>query len=448
MDSEHLILLHLSDIHFKCLLPHFDVDLELRNELETSASTLAKKLGHVDGILVTGDVAFGGKEEEYKIAAEWLSRLSLLVGCEKENVWLVPGNHDVDWQVIEKSKMIKAAHTELGTTDIKKIDKALLEYLSDSDAQELMFRPINNFNTFAFKFGQNPMNHEKLYWEDELVLNDGSVVILRGLNSTIISDETDKLRQKVILSVYQTIFRDDPGRTYVTLCHHPPQWLRDEDATEDCLTAHVPIQLFGHKHRQRIRRIDNTLRLSAGAVHPSRPDVDWEPTYNYIALKAETRGNQRLLNVEVWTQVWNKGSRKFEPRHDNTDGKEYHHYELPLKPWQAPTASLSHRGSSPDVSQKPAHESVSIATKRIDSAMDPKRKLIYRLFSLPYHQIIEIAVTLNLLTDDDNVQQFELYKRIFDRAEASKQLDKLWDIVNYYYPAEKLPNPFSPREKE
>ena len=96
--AEEKVFLHLSDIHLfqDGQADRVDLDRDLRRELERSAEDYVEDLGRgVDGILVTGDVAFQGSKSEYEAAREWLKTLSEHVGCDEEEVWVVPGNHDV-----------------------------------------------------------------------------------------------------------------------------------------------------------------------------------------------------------------------------------------------------------------------------------------------------------------------------------------------------------------
>src|SRR4051812_47098129 len=90
-----LKFLHLSDIHFR-KASDFDLDKDLRNEIEEDLKRIIPKTGHLDAILVGGDVAFSGKNEEYEVAYEWLRKVCGLIGCLEENVLTVPGNHDVE----------------------------------------------------------------------------------------------------------------------------------------------------------------------------------------------------------------------------------------------------------------------------------------------------------------------------------------------------------------
>lgn len=90
--------IHLSDIHFGQekggeKVTHDDVKERLLVDAEAQAKLLDNP---VTGIIVTGDVAYAGKDEEFKEAGRWLDRLADAVGCKRTSVQVVPGNHDID----------------------------------------------------------------------------------------------------------------------------------------------------------------------------------------------------------------------------------------------------------------------------------------------------------------------------------------------------------------
>ena len=49
-----------------------------------------------DFILATGDLAFSGKADEYKLVAEFFDALSAASGVPKAKIFCIPGNHDVE----------------------------------------------------------------------------------------------------------------------------------------------------------------------------------------------------------------------------------------------------------------------------------------------------------------------------------------------------------------
>jgi 3',5'-cyclic AMP phosphodiesterase CpdA len=96
------VFLHLSDIHFMKDLSgqsNYDIDAALRHALEQDAQKISGTLGKVDGILISGDIAFGGGVQEYETARGWIDKLTGILGCDPGFVWCIPGNHDIDQSV-------------------------------------------------------------------------------------------------------------------------------------------------------------------------------------------------------------------------------------------------------------------------------------------------------------------------------------------------------------
>ena len=113
--SSRLLLLHLSDIHFRkpyCLNPEIDRDRQVRTSIINDAINLCERLGSVNAILITGDIAYHGDPEEYDVAKEWFDKISKATGCEPSNVYTVPGNHDINWEILEKNITTQSIETE------------------------------------------------------------------------------------------------------------------------------------------------------------------------------------------------------------------------------------------------------------------------------------------------------------------------------------------------
>ena len=97
---------HLSDIHFGQekggqIWVHEDVRESLIEDVGLAVRDL--EAGRASGVIVTGDVAFGGRECEYDQAAKWLDRVADAAGCERTSLQVVPGNHDIDRSQITRA---------------------------------------------------------------------------------------------------------------------------------------------------------------------------------------------------------------------------------------------------------------------------------------------------------------------------------------------------------
>ncbi|MGZ8236509.1 MAG: metallophosphoesterase family protein [Methylobacter sp.] len=93
-----MLLLHLSDIHFRReeVGTPLDPNNHLRNELLLDAEQMCKHLKKVPiAILISGDIAFAAHADEYAFALTWLEKLAVSCGTTIESVFVVPGNHDV-----------------------------------------------------------------------------------------------------------------------------------------------------------------------------------------------------------------------------------------------------------------------------------------------------------------------------------------------------------------
>ncbi len=279
-----LTFVHLSDIHFQKKSGNtYDLDKDLRDQLELDLSLMAKSIKKpIHSILVTGDIAFSGKE--YDNAEKWLSELCQKIGCDEKHIWMVPGNHDVDRGVIQDIKDLQDIRSGLRskTLSIQAKENKLRAILQDPIYAGIIFKPMDEYCRIAAQYGCG-ISPERPYWEKDFELGDNLKLRLRELTSTIISDKDYNDREnKLMLGQAQATLKQEDNVVYMTFCHHPPDWFMDKDETEHSLNLRARIQLFGHKHKQNFSYIDynntnKTLKLVAGAVHPDRDEMGWNP---------------------------------------------------------------------------------------------------------------------------------------------------------------------------
>lgn len=440
-----LVFLHLSDIHFnKRWHDEFELDKDLRDQLELDVKRVRPNFKEVRGILVSGDIAFGGKIEDYKIARDWLKTLCELVGCREQDVWCVPGNHDVDQKVYDDSFIVRSLHDRLRPKDPAEIDTQLTECMRDPESAKALVRSIENYNThFASKFSC-PSRAKPLHWQHDLELSDKSTLRIYGINSALVSDKHDDEHQKrLIVGTIQVTPKQEPHVVYLAMCHHPPDWLLDHEVVNHNLTARALLQLFGHKHIQRIDQINGCLRIGAGAVHPSRKEKAWKPRYNWIQLDVETNVQGRFLNVKIYPRVWSDANPQYVADFAICDkGQEYKTYKPQLPDWTPPAAVDDKSAASTTASDPTATAGVSQPNP--GDAMDAARTLTYRFLDHSHTIRIQIAQSLGLIADEDEgLVDFDLLERIIIRATERKQLEKLWELVEKKHGDNKNPhNPY------
>lgn len=437
-------LLHLSDIHFSKNDSGdvYDLDADLRNEIERDAAELITRVGTPTAIVLTGDVAYSGKRVEYDMADEWLERLCSALNVPREQVFVVPGNHDVDRTIINSDPLIADVHKLVRLSDRKTLDTTVKRYFTLSPAAApALFAPLAQYNDFALKY-QCAVTPEMPFWEHSIQMNDGSLLRVRGMNSTLISDsDDDDGANRLVLGLFQATCPNSDGVTYLTLCHHPPDWLLDGEQIDDMLAARAKIQLFGHKHKLKVKRLDDSVRVTAGAAHPNRREPNWLPRYNYLVLEVLGSGSERSLRVEVFARVWNDSVMRFVADQVQPN-EESRRLEFPLPSWSAPEVMSADRLEA-DLTLAPVQAPI----EEEAIAVDPERRLIYTFYSLPFHRRIALAQQLDLITDEDrNLSEEALFPRLFRRAADKGILKDLWRLVEEQRGGVTTENPFEAPE--
>ncbi|WP_052028534.1 metallophosphoesterase family protein [Pseudomonas syringae] len=141
-----IAFVHLSDIHFGLkkggdLYINDDVKESLIDDVRHLVTQLPS--GRAAGLIVTGDIAYAGKEAEYTAAGLWLDRVAEAAGCKKTDIQLVPGNHDIDRDEITKA-------TELMLQSIAADGKPALDgFLSSPVDTALLYRRFLASQPFA-----------------------------------------------------------------------------------------------------------------------------------------------------------------------------------------------------------------------------------------------------------------------------------------------------------
>jgi len=439
---DKIVLVHLSDIHFTSSsgMSIHDLNMDVRNELQIDAVSAAKDIGIVTGLLVTGDIAFSGSKAEYDRATEWLRDFCHAIGCPEENVWVVPGNHDVDRNHTTR-KVTQMLHQTI-RKEGSDIDRELREIFSDSQSADALLEPLTEYNTFAGRFGCS-ISAEKYYWERDLKLACGTIIRLRGLTSALVSNADDK-RGDIVLGTAQTSVARESGVFHVTLCHHSPDWLRDHDAVEDLLRSRIDIQLFGHKHSQRIDVINSKVRLVAGAMHPERGEREWIPLYNFLEL---SRCDSDRIGLRIYQRCWSQQDTKFITWRDPANGKDHREFFWSGYPAAVHTANQNGDAHEPsDTKVSASAISPAKTTEKDNNAMPPpshERRLTYRFLTLPFRHQIAVAQSLNVLTDEDRALSDEaLFRELFKRAAENKLLAKLWEETEKRHTDPATVNPF------
>ena len=415
-----MLLLHLSDIHFRksefssAQDPHH----YLRSELLHDAEDQCRNLGPPDAIIVSGDISFSGDPEEFSYATDWLASLCQKCGCSLNSVFVVPGNHDVVRKQSD-TNMVQMVHRTIKETEPNRYIKEIAKQLNDPQASRLLYESLDNYNQFAFQFLCSLYPPNRTRAKRDLKLNDGSILRLWGLNSTFVSSSHDEMGDLFVDPASFQITREQ-GVVNLVVTHHHLSWLRQSQELEDHLNNVAPVQIFGHIHTNRIDRNVDYLRLTASAANPDRQEKDFEPGYNFIELEVKGVSESRELITKSHVRVWQTAPNGFQSKIFKKSSFAEHN--IPLEDWSLPSHSDSGLNS----------EQVSLETTPLDegNAMTTIRDIGLSFYKLSFSKKSEIAGRLELLEEEDmHLPDFERFRLVFIRAVERNKVEELANAV-------------------
>ncbi len=427
-----MLMLHISDIHFKspdCLKESQDPDHPIRTRMMRDLNAQLASLGEVGAILIGGDIAFKAAPDEYQAARAWIEQLCENSGCPKERVFVVPGNHDVDRGLIGNSVQIQNVQHAIASAPLDRREWRLKQQLGDEASGQLLLQAHSAYNEFAAPYGCQ-IWPEKPFWHQDISLQDGVNLRLYGLTSTLLSgcEGNDDKRGDLYLSPIQTVLDPVPNTVNLVLCHHPVDWLADGDVVEDTLNARAALQVFGHKHKQRLVMDPNYVRFAAAAINPSRNELPYQPGYNLIRLGVEGAGAERHVKVEVYQRRLQDNPERFIAIETNQGEKSFtSRIHLPVELELVRVAPIPAR-AVPAAIQMSAHPLDAESTEDAEATMgeEATRDLLYRFWNLTSSQRREIATSLELLEEGEMaLPEPERYGRALIRAAEMKIMDKV-----------------------
>jgi predicted MPP superfamily phosphohydrolase len=338
MDGTLFGWIHISDIHFgqPGAAHGWDQVLVLDQLREDLARARALGAPAPDAILVTGDIAFSGREGEYEKATAWLLDLAKAAGLGPGQVFVIPGNHDVDRSVDKRFDVGPLVKTLRAGDPIDSV-------LDDPKGRELLAERMRHYLRFAAKFApaclapSAPAEGE-LFWVRSLAGRGGLTVRLCGLNTSLLCS-ADPDEKKLQLGMHQltSAIRAPaaPGELVVVLTHHPLRdWLSDGRKADEWLMSRAHLHLSGHVHEadsEQARHGAGTglVRVAAGAAHEAAMPEAWIPSSHGYNFAAVVRGEQGRLRLRIWPRRWAEKSKSFRVDADTVgDGERHAEHDL------------------------------------------------------------------------------------------------------------------------
>jgi predicted MPP superfamily phosphohydrolase len=312
--------LHLSDLHMRAseFSDALDQDIVLDNLFVDIKKQIEENELKPDLIFFSGDIAHSGKAKEFETAAiKLFNPLLEITGVEKDKLFIVPGNHDVDWERIDP---IVAA----GMREELKSRRNINEFLGPRGDRRSAFRKFDDYAKFVESyFGGSFIFDDTKYFYTRRVELSGYVIGILGLNSSWMSachkNASGRAQDKGNLLLGEIQLRqaldDTDGVDYrIVILHHPLEWLNEEVERfqiERQIEAKCNFILHGHWHdSQFYEKKSNSgdiIYIPTGALYQG---VDYPNGYNLVQFDLDSKQGKiffrRYYHDSAKGPVWMK----------------------------------------------------------------------------------------------------------------------------------------------
>ena len=330
-----LRLLLLSDIHLLSMATEMDPHHCMRRAFLRVVQDYTNKYGDIEHILVSGDIANKGKKVEYADALSFFKELCKSAGCLEEEIYVIPGNHDKNFNA-PNSSIRHIIHAGLGNESVD-ADKLYYELLTDDFSHaQLLYQPFEEYHKFAFNIDSvDPLmtkcldgnkdvqfNHakDKAYMRKELTSIGNYKTILYAMNTALNADwydfnDSEKEGHKLFLpQLCYNAETEDEGCINIAMMHHPITYLVNGDKISRELDEKFPIQIFGHIHKPVSDNTDS-IHIHSGALQPHQEGKNKDDAYfsvfNILELDVLHENKNDILSVMLHVIQYDKKTKGF-----------------------------------------------------------------------------------------------------------------------------------------
>jgi predicted MPP superfamily phosphohydrolase len=273
----------------------------------------------IDAILISGDIAFSGHSDEYDLAIQMLKRITDATGVKKQNIFLVPGNHDVDFDKINKPEEETIQSILEGRS---KID----EYFTKYEDYKIFLEKFKAYSEFVDSVG-NSFSSWKRSGTDKLIPWYSIQSKINGINFRIIGLITSLLTNKKEIAhgsihvgkyqIQEVLIPQKDEEFVIMLSHHPIDWMDEEEswALQVLIGKEKTIYLHGHSHHHRSYYTSFSPEIeyrsiSAGAMYSGS---DYRNKYHIFQIDSSKQ------ELRLWPREWKPDAVGWRPDSDWRD---------------------------------------------------------------------------------------------------------------------------------
>ena len=249
--------------------------------------------------MISGDLAYSGRREEYVSVEQFLNDLLMTTNHPKSRLLPVPGNHDT----------ARSAISPLAVTAVEGLnsEKSVNHFLENESDRLLVFPRFYGYQSFVNQyFGSEYLqfDHANYFYVKELEIANKKLAIL-GLNSAWLSASDKDYRQLILgeRQVRSALDKSKSADLRLAVVHHPFDWLKDFDRenVEPLLTNNCDFILHGHMHQVGLLQtptVRKAVVISAGACYET---LEHPNSYNFVHLDLGTGIGE--VNLRMYSKM-------------------------------------------------------------------------------------------------------------------------------------------------
>jgi predicted MPP superfamily phosphohydrolase len=303
--------LHLSDFHLRD-----STQIKTNSILDSLVNDAQKRLSSLDlpdpYIALSGDLAFGGREDEYRIVNDFVS--SLKEKLHPRRLEYCGGNHDVNWSLLapfNADLMNAMVERPVSILDAEKI------FAVDSNRRAFE-RGMAPYYSFLKQHGINSSDH--LYYVDTAEVSNLRLNFI-SLNSAYLFSQkyfyNGYVGMQQMESAFKKIEVDTRPSFNIVLVHHPLEALvpPSQEETKRYLLTHSDVILNGHVHSPRVS-VEYTANMlgraktgpppvlsCARCVFDESDDPNVTSGYSIVGVDFEY---EKVTQIKIWEVQFDK----------------------------------------------------------------------------------------------------------------------------------------------
>ena len=314
-----MTILHLSDIHFGRNNELYNVEGTFSDKnriLDDLINCISSANKDIDHIIVTGDIAWFGKKEDFDEALLWFNKLLSTLSLDGSNITFCPGNHDVNRGYgyyktdVDKNSSINELDVLYNYNEIYKMEE-----------------PFRNYTNFCSSIGMQPYHYPKngklessfcVGYKDIHLYSQNSFRIV-SFNTALLSSSPSYPDDLNLIGLSQVedlieygLIRQSAIYT-IAIFHHPERYLHKNEiceydgrvATLPLLKENVNLILCGHTETGGkpilSQQKDGAYMLTAGAAYY---DDNHQNSFSFIDIKDSQSApqiTQYMLKKGIWS---------------------------------------------------------------------------------------------------------------------------------------------------